>query len=409
MRMHAFGVVLILFYSLSAAAEVTGWRGNGNGVHPHATPPAKFEDAAWKTAVGYSYSSPVVSGSMVLVTSEPNVLLCVNAADGKILWKKKFNPALLPADRRDKVKTFFDDPETSGNAASTPVCDGKHVYVVLGNGLVVCCAIKDGSVKWVQHIDTEPNSDEGRSASPLLAGGKLIVHLTELIALDPATGKTLWKQPDAEDAYGTPAAGKIGEVDVIATPMGSIIRLSDGKVLAKELAELTYASPVIQNGTLYMIGIECAAFKLPDKVVDDKVTAQKIWTGEVEDDVYSSPVIIDGILYVIANDGILTAFDMKNKTKADLDTGLGGEEIKIYSSISAVGKHLYMFNHQGIGVIVKTGKKPEKIGKIGLDEGSGGTPAFSSNRMFVRCGESLCCYEGKQKAGPKKIEGNKEE
>lgn len=393
-------VVGLVLASIQVSAEVVGWRGNGTGIHPNATPPTKFDKAVWKTEIGFSYSSPVVVGSVIVVTAEPNKLFCINTADGKVVWEKKIAPDVLPKAQQKQVENFFEDPETSGNAAHTPVSDGKHVYAVYGNGIVVCCSMKDGAVKWAQHISTEPTSGEGRSASPLLVGGKLVVHLTELFALDAATGKTLWKQAEAEDAYGTPAAGKIGDVDIIATPMGYIVRLSDGKILAKEIAELTYASPVIQDGVLYMIGMECGAFKLPEKIEGDKVAVKKIWNAECEDDVYSSAAILDGIVYVIANDGVLTAFDMKGKTKSDLDTGLGGDEGYVYASIAAAGKKLYMFNLHGSGVVVEPGKKPKKIADIGFEEGSGGTPAFSGNKMFVRAGEQLCCFEGK--AAPKK-------
>ncbi|MEI8242684.1 MAG: PQQ-binding-like beta-propeller repeat protein, partial [bacterium] len=72
-----------------AAVQPAGWRGDGTGQHPSATPPLGWSDTsnvAWKATVGGSYSSPVVVGDRVMVTAEPDRVLCLNVGDGKVLW-----------------------------------------------------------------------------------------------------------------------------------------------------------------------------------------------------------------------------------------------------------------------------------------------------------------------------------
>jgi hypothetical protein len=398
MKLKHLLLLILVFSSFTISAQTAGWRQNGTGMFPDAAPPADFQKPVWETQIGWSYSSPVLIGSKILAVSGPDILVCVNSADGKILWKKNINAKVLPKDKQENVEDFFDENETSGNTAATPLTDGKYVYTVFGNGIVACSSLKDGSVKWATHIDTEPVSMDGRSASPIFAAGKLIVHLTELFALDPATGKILWRQEDAEDSFGTPAAGKIGDVDIVVTPMGNIVRVSDGKIFAKELGELTYATPVIMGKNLYMMGMDCSVFELPDKIVDNKAEVKKVWEGEMDGDVYSSPLILDGLAYVIDNDGMLVTFDIKNKTRTELDTGLVEDETYVYASITLAGKNLYMFNLHGMGIVIKPGKKPEKVSTIIFNSGSGAAPVFSGTRMYVRCGEKLCCFDGKKAA-----------
>ena len=75
-----------------------GWRGDGSGRFPGATPVTHWsatKNVRWSTVVGRSYSSPIVTDQFVVVTSEPNLVVCVNRADGSVRWKFAVTPALL--------------------------------------------------------------------------------------------------------------------------------------------------------------------------------------------------------------------------------------------------------------------------------------------------------------------------
>src|SRR6188768_1479102 len=77
-----------------------GWRGDGSGRFPGATPVTEWSETKnvrWSTVVGSSYSSPVVTERCVFVTSEPAPLLCLNRTDGTVRWKL----ALTPTDLAD--------------------------------------------------------------------------------------------------------------------------------------------------------------------------------------------------------------------------------------------------------------------------------------------------------------------
>lgn len=88
-----------------------GWRGDGSGVFPGATPPTSWceekeqvcskrdpgstGDATsgvirWRTELpSYGHSSPVVVGGKVFVTADPDRLICVDADSGEIIWQKR--------------------------------------------------------------------------------------------------------------------------------------------------------------------------------------------------------------------------------------------------------------------------------------------------------------------------------
>lgn len=90
-----------------------GWRGDGTGRYPGATPPTRWERR--KAGGGYAaqgfvwatplpnggVSCPIVVGNRIFVTCEPADLVCIDKGSGQILWIRS-SPAheALPADQR---------------------------------------------------------------------------------------------------------------------------------------------------------------------------------------------------------------------------------------------------------------------------------------------------------------------
>jgi outer membrane protein assembly factor BamB len=96
-----------------------GWRGDGSGRYPGATPPTSWERK--KSGAGYAtrgilwaaplpntgVSCPIIVGNRIFITAEPADLICLDKASGQILWirsnamhegltseEKKANPAI---------------------------------------------------------------------------------------------------------------------------------------------------------------------------------------------------------------------------------------------------------------------------------------------------------------------------
>jgi outer membrane protein assembly factor BamB len=397
-RPLTLAALAVLAASRVSAGPVYGWRGAGDGHYPAATPPLEWSaesNVAWKAKVGHSYSSPVVVGERVLVAAEPDRVLCLNAADGRVMWSKSTAAADLPESQRTNVVDYYAEG-TSGNTAATPASDGQRVFMVFGNGLVTALDLKTGQRQWLRHIATEPTSKEGRSASPVLAEGKLLVHLTALYALDPLSGSIAWDQPEATDGYGTPAVTRIGNTDAVVTPKGDVVRAADGKILASGLAWAVYSSPLIREGVVYFGDAASVAVRLPTADARDTVTAKEIWSDALDGQVYSSPLLLEGLLYVVDRTGRLTAFDTVARTKTEVELACGaaggqGDATTVYASIALAGGHLFVSDDAGATVVLTPGKEPKPIGVNRLPEGAGATPAFAGRRIFLRGGDNLYC------------------
>lgn len=147
------GLMLIGFGILATAggADWPTFRGpDGTGVTDSAKPPVQWtssEGVAWKTELpGPGSSSPVVFGDRVFVTCYTGygvdrrntgsiddltrLLLCVSRTTGKVVWTARV-PAVTP---EDPYRGYITE---HGYASSTPVTDGRAVYVFFGKSGVL--------------------------------------------------------------------------------------------------------------------------------------------------------------------------------------------------------------------------------------------------------------------------------
>ena len=222
-----------------------GWRSDGTGCYTGVVPPTQWDEktnVAWKIKLpGRSQGSPILVDDRLFVACDPAELICVNPADGEILWRRSNTPQDL--DGADKAKEIegmyaqlrkerhslerehgkakddkgkqkeirqqleavdkkrralmktspfppsYADGETS-NSAATPICDGTHVYTVFGNG-IVCAYSLAGDRRWAKFMSADSHLRPRQLA--WLADGKLIFHLNDLFAVKAATGEIEWR------------------------------------------------------------------------------------------------------------------------------------------------------------------------------------------------------------------------
>jgi outer membrane protein assembly factor BamB len=376
-----------------AADRPFGWRGDGTGRFPGATPPTRWsltQNVRWSAAVGKSYSSPILTDKLVLVTSEPDLVVCLDRKEGKEVWRARVTPADL-ADPGSRAAAEEYKPKDTGLAAATPVTDGASVYAVFANGVVRAFDL-GGTPRWIAYIDAKQNTAYGRSASPLLVAGRLIVHMTNLYAFDPASGKQLWVNTEARCAYGSPVALRSGGVDLVVTPAGDVIRVDDGKGVNSQIGNSSNSSPVVQDGTVYFGEKDVRAIRLGADFKDESV-----WNSEIPGEVFGSPLFHSGILFTASGKGELFAFDAAKKGSAEplIDAralfGEPGAEPVAYSSLTMAGPFLFLTSNQGEVVVLEATKEARPVAKNKLKDGSGSSPVFSGKEIFLRDGDRLYC------------------
>jgi len=129
---------------------------------------------------------------------------CLRAEDGREVWAIRY-PAPGNLD-------YGNSPR------ATPLIAGECVYLFGAFGHLTCAEFATGKVVWEMNIRDEFEADDerkwGMCSSPLLVEDKLIVNpgskTASLVALEPKSGKVIWKAPGKTAAYGSFIAAKRG-------------------------------------------------------------------------------------------------------------------------------------------------------------------------------------------------------
>jgi outer membrane protein assembly factor BamB len=401
---------------------------------------------------GPSNSHPVPLGHRVFICSEPCTLLCLDRDDGKVLWQKsnrydeleiapevrkqlevelaetrelskkqsavgkemellhrklqkdmtakeEIEKQLQPFRKqmdglhREKQKLTlavrYTVPPThsyAGYSTPTPVTNGREVFVAFGNGLVAGFDL-DGQRKWLKLIE-HSNAAYAHGGSPILVGDRLLIHFTDLVALDTKTGAESWRLKRST-SHGTPLVTRIGDVDVVLTPNGGMVRARDGKLLADRLGSCGANSPVLHEGCVYYVHGPATAIRLP-AAVKEPMKVETLWKAKVKGSGYwfSSPVIHEELLYAANDQGILTVLEAA--------TGQLVYEQRLnhdgttYPSISVAGDRVYVSSDRGTTVVLQAGREYKELARNKL-ETFRSSLVFDGKRVYVRTQNYLYC------------------
>jgi outer membrane protein assembly factor BamB len=394
------------------------------------------KNIAWMCPMpGTSNASPIVVGDKVFTTAETYDLVCVNKADGKILWVNsanyfdtltdedmKANPALkegvpwadrikqinkayssaTPPDwkaveeKRGLEKKLYDllqtvdkkkykllEGQDVGYAGMAPVSDGKFVYAWYATGITVCYDL-NGNRKWI-HLDNDGAIREhGVATSPALVGGKLIVHMNETLGLDAATGAVAWRLP-RYFYQGSLTGFTLGNVPLFLEPNGGVHQASDGKALHTVKSDAAIPTPVLKDGVVYF-GVD--SLKLPATAAEPFTMAPFKPAAKVSlldfPHFYficgtASPLVHDGLLYSVDIDGVLTVVDIAASQvlyQKLLDVNVVNHaNMKAARGLGAspalAGKYIYIFGNQGTAVVLEAGRVFKQVGKNRIEDSVG--------------------------------------
>lgn len=388
------------------------WRFDGTGQFPNIHPPSEWradKNVLWKTPVGTGgYSSPIVARDRVFVTAEMGSLVCLDIANGKLLWQKDLfskDSKDIPAELSKKLMRGCGGD--SKQSTPTPTSNGELVFYINAMGLCACYDLQ-GREKWIRIIETAED-EEYFSASPIFVGNRIILSWGCLLALDAKTGHTLWKATDAKPTHGTPALARIGGEEVAITPAGDIVRLADGEILCTGLFQSKYVTPLIDGNVVYLIDARARALELPARA-EKGMRLKERWITRLDGEFMASPILRDGFLCTVeskrcrlhildARTGeVLTVTHVKvdPETKAErIETGVKLEGLApakfTYASPAIADKHVYFFDDAGHTAVLELGRKQRLVGVNKLEDGYCGTPFFVKDKIIIRGTTAVYC------------------
>ena len=279
-----------------STASPVGFRGDGSGCFPGAVPPTVWnlttkEGVVWAADMpGKASGSPVVVGNRVLTTADPDLVIAVDAATGKELWRHKADALdLVPAAERkelsvkataalariaaakkaiaefvptkdidmdspqapvnkgvldEELKNAMKDvqalnakamviPDESfaqfgGPACATPASDGQVVVAQFGGGALVCCDL-EGNRRWMAMARGFGWSMVGES--PVIVGDRVYAIKGQrggptAAAYNLKDGSVAW-----EKIVSNPDHGGSGSLVLVKTAAGARLVWSGGEIL----------------------------------------------------------------------------------------------------------------------------------------------------------------------------------
>ena len=397
------------------------------------------ENILWLTPIpGLAHSSPVVWGNQIFVTSaisskpgatfKPGLygdgdasddssphkfmLYAIDKRTGKIAWERI--AAEGPPRNKRHIKSTY--------ASASPATDGRVVVAWFGSQGVHAYDV-NGKPLWqvdIGKVDMGaydiPSFEWGPASSPIIWKDLVLLQVDTqadsfLLALDVATGKTVWKTDRAElPSWGTPTVISTTAGDEVVTNASNYIRGYDprtGKELwrlggsSKISAPTPFLAPTAPGARDGLIIVTSG--RRPEQPIfairpggrgdlslpkGETSSAAIAWSKTGRGAYMPTPVLYDSILYVIANNGVFDAYDPKTgeeiyrKRAEPVGSGFSA------SPVAADGR-IYLSSEDGDIIVVAAGREFKQIAVNSMGDLVMATPALSEGVMYVRSASSL--------------------
>ena len=412
-RLIVFFILLVPNMSAGDWPEFRGPRGNGLASIPGSPKSlglplhwSETENVKWKTFIPHQgWSTPVVMNNQAWLTTatlkgHDFFVICVDANSGVICL--------------NKMLFHTDNPEALGNplnsyASPSPVIESGRVYAHFGSYGTACLDTKTFELLW-KRSDLPCRHFRGPGSSPILFKDLLIltmdgVDVQYLVALDKATGRTVWKtdrsaewndldtdgkprgEGDLRKAYSTPLLIDInGKKQMISVGAKAVYGYdpADGRELWKvhTRAFSGAARPVYGNGIAYIISgfgkTELLAIRVDGS---GYVTGTNIvWKTGRNVPRTPSPLLIDDLLFTINDAGTIMCLEALTG-KQVWNQRISGDYAA--SPLYADG-HIYCFNRDGKTTVFRAARKYEILATNTLDSGFMASAAVSGKAIFLR-------------------------
>lgn len=399
-RRKSFLIAGLIFFALKASAE--DWpqfRGpQGFGISDERNLPVKWDagtNIKWKTALpGPGHASPVVWGNRIFLTAFEKrgrgrlLVVCVDKSTGRILWQRDAR-----ARRIEKVHP------TNSPASSTPVTDGRHLYVYFNSRGLICFDF-EGRKIWEKPLGPFP-IEWGSGSSPVLYKNLLLLNCDTdaedfLLAADKNTGRTVWKtsRPDVQRAWPTPV---IWNDQIVVSGSGGV-RAYDPKngneLWAVEgIPKWVGPTPVVAHGLLYVTanGLDAENFVMALRPGGSgNITGTHVvWRYPKAVNSIPSPLAVGDHLYLVKNGGVMTCLNAKTGEMVWQER-LPGKGDYYASPVAADGK-IYALSEEGVTTVIAAKPSYELISANPLGERCMASLAISDGQIFIRSDETLFC------------------
>ena len=352
----------------------------------------------WKREVGLGWSSFSVVGPFAYTLEQRNdeeMVVCYSVDSGDPIWAHSEN------DR-------FSESMGGDGPRSTPAIHQGKVYALTAKGLLLCLNAQDGTVLWRK--DTLKDSGHSnlmwaKSCSPLVVNDLVVVTLGKskdrsLAAYDLATGELRWRAGDDSASYATPTLATLaGREQIVVLNANSLSghRPDTGAILwfwkLPDTAPAHNSNPLIVEDDKVLIGIGYGVGSWLLQIQTDtndpnKQTVTEVWHNTYLKPKFTDLVLHNGYVYGL-NETRLTCLNALTGERAWRGPRYG------HGQILGVGDKLIIQKERGGITIVKASPEGhEVIHEFDALEGkTWNHPVLAGSRLLLRNDHEAIAYE----------------
>ncbi|HEY3860527.1 MAG TPA: PQQ-binding-like beta-propeller repeat protein [Verrucomicrobiae bacterium] len=393
------GVVLLGLGASATAQDWPQWRGpNRDDKASDFTAPKvwpKELHQKWKVAVGQADATPALAGGKLYVffrQDDNEVLECLDAAAGNAIWSNKYEVLVIngPAARHP------------GPRSSPTVAEGK--VVTLGvRGTLSCLDAADGKLLWRKN-DVHGWPQFFTSMSPLVLNGLCIAQLGGptngvVAAYDLSTGDEKWKWDGDGPSYASPVVMTAGDARLIVTQTDKRVVAIDpasGKLVWETpfapsgMGGANCATPIIDGQTIIYTGVGRGTFAVRLEKQGDTYAAKPLWSNKDISPRFSTPVLKDGLLFGLSDKAGFYCLNAKTGQMDWTDPTVRGG----FGSIVDAGSALVALTAKSHLIVFEPSDKAyTELASIKVaDTATYAEPVLAGGKLFIEDQNSVALY-----------------
>jgi outer membrane protein assembly factor BamB len=403
--MRTFAVVMLVAATAHAETPWGQWRGpNRDGFvaadrrWPDGLDESRLEKR-WRLDLGPSYSGPVIAGRAVIVTEtrdkKTEHVRALDRVSGQELWQASWEGSL---------KVPFFAASNGSWIRSTPCVDGDRVYVAGMRDVLVCLDVATGREIWrldfMQDLKS-PLPSFGFVSSPLVRGDHVFVQAgAGFVKLDKRTGKVVWRVLEdgggmMGSAFSSPYPVELGGVPQILVQNRDDLAGVDpeaGTVLWKTKVEafrgMNIVTPTVHDGKVFTTSYGGGSWLFAVDPARAEKPVEQVWRNKIQG-YMSSPIVIGGHAYVHLRNQRFACLDLATGKEAWITKPFGR-----YWSMVALGDRILALDETGdLRLIRATPEQFELLGEARVAaEESWAHLAIEGRDLYVRDVKGLSAF-----------------
>jgi outer membrane protein assembly factor BamB len=397
---YSIAFILISYSSAVLSQDWPQWRGElrdskVTGFKAPASWPAELKQA-WKVTVGTGDATPVLSKGKIYMNTrqgENEVVLCLNAEDGKEVWKNVYpaSPVTGPAGSHPGPR-------------STPVVSDGKVITFGATAILSCFDAVSGKLLWRKENPENEVPQFFTGMSPLVADRVCYAHIGtkdkgKIIALELNSGKEKWTLEGDGPAYASPSMMNFGGRNtlVVQTEKNLMaLNPADGKILwqySTPVQQRFYncVSPYIDGQIIYLSGQGTGTKALKIDKKGNEYSVSEIWNNPAVGSKWNTPVLNNGFLFGFSDQKRLYCINASSGVTAWIDNTVNSD----FSTIVDCGSIILGLASTGNLIVLKPDPAAyNEIARYKVSE----TPVYaypviSGNNIFVKDAETLTLFK----------------